>query len=655
VGFPGGAEVGDRFRRGSTAAARRAYFAPMSRDLRSGAEAAPDPSAATADAPNPAAATPPAAAVVSLTGNRICSGTVSGVLEVVADALADPSQERVAREAVEDELNRFRSALTRSREQLRELRDRLSAQIGHGDARILDTHLALSKDSAFIADVENLIIDDQLRLDAAIGKVVGDFDRIFRLVKSEHLRQSAADLRDLGLRVLRNLEERAPEASAPRSAAAEGRPRILVARELSVVDLFDLERGRVAGLVAEGTGAGTHAAILARAMGVPTLTGVAGLFSAVRSGQAAVLDADSGQLHVADDPAALRALGPEFGAPAGPALPEREVQGLEGLRTADGEAVDLLPVCGTAAEVARCVGWGVAEVGLFRTELSFLLESQLPTVERLADRYGAVCAAAAGRRVTFRLLHADSTTPLSYIERAPEPNPALGCAGVRLLREHPQLLRAQLAALLRVGATAPLRIAIPFVDDLDQFAHVRDTLVAERLEQQRAGQAVLEDVQLGVVLDTPAALLGLDALCEHADFLIFHLDSLTQYVLAADRSQARHAAAFERLHPYLLRALNLGLETVRRSGVEFSACGSLAERPANVPLLLGLGFRRFAVAPQAFETLVATVGRTDLETAAAQVAAARRAPSARRGQSPVAAYAHGFGGSEGSGTLTGRE
>jgi phosphoenolpyruvate-protein kinase (PTS system EI component) len=288
------------------------------------------------------------------------------------------------------------------------------------------------------------------------------------------------------------------------------------------------------------------------------------------------------------------------------------------------------------------VRWGATEIGLFRTELSFLLERTAPDTDQLVESYRGVCEAAEGRQVTFRLLSVDSSAPLSYVDREPEPNPALGVAGVRLLREHPELLRAQLGALLRLGAKYPLRIAIPFVDDLDQFAFVRDSLASERVELRKREVEVADDVELGVVLDTPAALLGLDTLCEHADFLIFHLDSLTQYVLAADRALPRFAEAFERLHPYLLRALHLGLQTVKRSGIEYAVTGGIAERAENVEHLVGLGFRRLCVGTHALGDLRAAIGDVRVEQAEAAVESSRRAPSARRERSPVAGYRHGL-------------
>lgn len=615
------------------------------------------------DAPAAVEAAPAAASsALSLPGERIAGGRVAGRLVIVPDVLGSPPTDRVAREAVEDELNRFRRGLGRARAQLRELRSRLRDEVGADDARILDTHLALSKDSAFIADVENLILGDQLRLEAAIGKVVGDFDRIFRLVKSEELRRSAADLRDVGLRVLRNLDgPEGPDAIPPALPstdpstdgdrdAADGRhagaagaadaPLILVARELSVVDLFDLERGAVAGLVSETGGPSSHAAILARSMGVPVLTGVEGATERLTEGQVAILDADRERLDVADDPADLEAW--SFAAGGAVSLSTLDVEGLGDLVTRDGKAIAVLPACAGADEVGHAVAWGAREIGLYRTEIHFATESEAPDVARLEASTTAVCEAAAGSRVTFRLLHADGSTRLPFVDpdgRRPGLNRAVGA---RWLLARPDLLQAQLSALLLAGEQRPLRIAIPFVDDVEAFCAVRDALVGSREALRKAGRRPAEDLQIGITVDHAGALLGIDGLCEYADFVQFNLDALTENLLVVDRDAAEYEPLFESLHPFVLRALSLGLEQVQRSGIECSAFGGLVDRAENVPLLLGLGLRRLCPSPHATPAVVEAVRAADVEAAAEQLDAVRRAPSAPRGISPVAGFRHGF-------------
>ncbi|MDE0896039.1 MAG: PEP-utilizing enzyme, partial [Planctomycetota bacterium] len=214
-----------------------------------------------------------------LRGTSVSAGLVLGRAHRKDHDLLVVEEERVAVEEVDGELNRFRTALESSKSQIEDLKTRLSGQVAPNDARILDTHLAYLKDSVFIADVEQLILVEQLRLDTAIAKVIGDFDRIFRLVESDTLRQSAVDLRDVGIRVLRNLDDDTAQVDAPQSDRY-----ILVASELSIVDMFDLNNDQVLGIVTEGGGLTSHAAIFARSMRIPTITGVDGLLDKVKEG-----------------------------------------------------------------------------------------------------------------------------------------------------------------------------------------------------------------------------------------------------------------------------------------------------------------------------------------------------------------------------------
>jgi phosphotransferase system enzyme I (PtsI) len=232
--------------------------------------AAPPTSSTGASAPADVESAPARAAGPILRGATVAPGLVLGRVHRQDHDLARERAERVPLDEIEVELNRFRQALDDARLQLTDLRSRLAGRVREEDAHILDTHLAYLRDSAFIADVENLILNEQMRLEGAIGKVVGDFDRIFRLVQNETLRQSAVDLRDVGIRVLRNLERRSSDAPA----APPPRDYILVGRELSIVDMFNLANENVKGIVTQAGGLTSHAAIFARSMRIPTLTGV---------------------------------------------------------------------------------------------------------------------------------------------------------------------------------------------------------------------------------------------------------------------------------------------------------------------------------------------------------------------------------------------
>jgi phosphotransferase system enzyme I (PtsI) len=590
-----------------------------------------------APGPEPAPASGPI-----LRGATVAPGLVLGRVHRQDHELHKERAERVPLDEIEVELNRFRQALDDSRLQLLDLRARLSGRVREEDARILDTHLLYLRDSAFIADVENLILNEQMRLEGAIGKVVGDFDRIFRLVQNEALRQSAVDLRDVGIRVLRNLEQRAAE----RPAAPPPRDYILVGRELSIVDMFNLANENVKGIVTQSGGLTSHAAIFARSMRIPTLTGVERLLDEVREGDFVILDATEGLVRVNPDELvrAQYAEATRAGAPTS-STEDAEVPdwARRPVRTQDDEEIVLEASAGNLPEVEQSSSLGLTKVGLYRTELLYLTDGTPPSREALVQHYAGVVGAARGGRVTFRLLSVDSSLGLRYLHPQKERNPSLGRVGIRALFAQPALLRRQLQAILIAGTGADVRIAVPFVVDCSDLRRVREILFEERLELRRTGERFQASVPVGVVLETPASLLGLRDFAAEADFLLINLDGLQQHLLAVDREDPELGRALDTLHPYVLRALAKACEVAGGAGRELAVFGASAQRTENVAHLIGCGFRRFALPPGALQEFLAVLSSVDSKAAAraARTSARSTSLSETRFRS-LAEFRHGY-------------
>jgi phosphoenolpyruvate-protein kinase (PTS system EI component) len=591
--------------------------------------------------------------------------------------------QRVPLEQVERELNRFHKALSDSRRQIEALKGRLTGHVPAEHVRILDTHLAYLKDSVFLSDVENLILNEQMGLESSIGKVIADFDRIFRLVQNETLRERAVDLRDVGIRVLRNLENRdagksdaaksdggksegakseaakadtakADDGGADPAASPTAGDYILVARELSIVDMFNLENEHVLGIVTEEGGLTSHAAILARSMRVPTLTGVSGLLEKVREGDFVILDATEGLVRLNPDEvvraqysqaraetAGADREGPGAGASAPASRPAY---------TRDGQPITLSAACGNLPEVDAAANLGFTAIGLYRTELLYLIDRDQPSLESLVAHYAAVIEHARGAPVTFRLLHVDSSLEVPYLHESRELNPGLGRAGVRILLAREQVLRRQLQALLRscppgpvgIGSGNALRIAVPFVSDCSDLRRIKEILFEERYALRKSGVSFQERVELGAVIETPVAALGARDLAREADFLVVSLDSLQQYLLAADRENHELRHGFESIHPFVLRALLSIAEACEQTTRPLSVFGVTAASPANLAFLLGVGFRNLCVSPVALEEVLVQLERIDLRQARRAASGASRAACAAETQTLVDGYRHGF-------------
>lgn len=580
---------------------------------------------------------------LTLKGTSVAPGLVLGPVHLKDYELNQIPRQRVPLEQVERELNRFHKSLSDSRLQIEDLKARLSGKVPADHARILDTHVAYLKDSVFLSDVENLIINEQMSLEAAIGKVIADFDRIFRLVKNETLRERAVDLRDVGIRVLRNLEK---EASDERATVLPPPDYVLAARELSIVDMFNLGNEHVLGILTEEGGLTSHAAILARSMRIPTLTGVSGLLEKVREGDFVILDATEGLVRVNPDEL-VRAQYQQSSAQsqAASAPEESAAWTRRAARTQDGQVITVTATCGNLPEVDQAASLSMQGIGIYRTELLYLIERDQPSLESLTAHYAAVLEHARGQPVTFRLLHVDSSLEVNYLHDQRELNPGLGRAGVRVLLAREHVLRRQLQALLRAAPTFPevhLRIAVPFVTDCGDLRRIKEVLFEERYALRKSGASFQESVELGAVIETPVAAIGARDLAREADFLTISLDSLLQYVLAADRENHALRSYFELMHPFVLRLLMQIVEVCEQCGRPLSVFGVTAVSSTNLPFLVGAGLRHFCVAPVALKDFLAQVQRIDLRSARRSTNLAAKASCQAETQTLVDGYRHGF-------------
>ena len=549
---------------------------------------------------------------VVLRGTPVSPGVALGPVHVRRVDLTHTAAQRVPVEGVEGELNRLQRALVEARQHLTALRKRIADKVPAEDARILDVHLAYLKDSVFISDVENLILNEQLSLEAAIAKVVADFDRLFRLVQDATLRERAVDLRDVGIRILRYLEMHRQEEADDEPVPTDY---VLAAPELTIVDMFNLSGEHVLGILTEAGSLTSHAAILARSMGIPTITGVSGLLDAVEEGDFVIVDASEGLCRIDPDQVVrdqYKGRAESNAAGGAAAVPE---WARRGARTRDGERILTPASAGNLPEVQQAVSYGTDEIGLYRTELLYLVDKQPPSVEALTKHYASVISEVRGGSVTFRLLHADSSLEIPALHPTREANPALGLAGARVLLAREQVLRNQLQAILRAAVGTAVRIALPFVTDTGELRRVKEVLFEERLELRRSGDSFAEDVELGVVIETPASFLGVRDIARESDFLLLGLDSFVQYLLAADRDNEAVSAYYESLHPVVLRALDELCSTCRTLGKTVSAFGVTACRTENLPFLIGVGLRSFCVPPGNLREFLTEVRQLDRRNA----------------------------------------
>lgn len=511
-----------------------------------------------------------------------------------------------------EERRRLESALKRGAEDLARLQERIQAELGLPEAEILDAHRALLNDEQFRERICEYIAQRRVNAEWAVETTVRKIAASLESADNEYLRERAADVRDLGRRVLRHLsdDERRPLAYLPAGS-------VLVARELFPLDLIEIDRAHLAAIVTERGGATGHAAILARALAIPAVTGVADATRAVPPGVEVLVDGGSGLVSV--DPAAHEA--EHFSLRA-----QRYDQGQsallmeEGLvaRTLDGASIGLYANIGRAVEAEDAVDHHLDGVGLFRTEYLFLDEPDAPSFEKHRAAYEDAARRLDGRPLVIRTLDLGGDKFPRFLESHYEVNPMLGCRGLRFsLTEGRALFETQIRAIVAVAAARrEVRILLPMVLGAADFSAARAII-----EKVARDERLRERPKVGAMIETPAAVLTIDDILELADFASIGTNDLTQFILAADRNALDAIEHHTVLHPAVLRAIKVVAAAGEKAGKAIAVCGEAAANPAMTGLLIGLGIRRLSMSAAASAWVrqrIRTLDGREAETLAAR-------------------------------------
>jgi phosphoenolpyruvate-protein phosphotransferase len=538
-------------------------------------------------------------------GETVVGGVALGPVFLQGYESTSAYPHRIPSDQVENELNRLREALELSRAQIEELKSRHEGTLGENELRIFDVHISYLRDPMFVDEIEKLVLEERYSVRSGIAKIGEDYDRIFQLVEDSYLRQRAGDFRDVSMRVLRNLDTSNDESTA---AARPGGRYILAARKLTVTDLFKLDNDRVEGIVAEEGGISSHAGILARSMGIPTITGIRDLPSKLESGDFVIIDAGSGELHVNPDER-LRAEYEET-AERLQNVPASAPSADRAHATRDGTEVEALASCGNVTEVNLARTFAMDGIGLYRTELLFLVEKRLPSEDMLVHQYREVLNQPEGQPVCFRLLDVSTNTHVASLPAARERNPALGMRGVRALLHDGHVLRLQLRAILRAAVGRDTAaILIPFVTSVADLQQVKTAILEEREELRKRGEPCAETLRVAPIIEVPAAAFVCSAFLNESDFVVVAIDDLQALLQGADRDNPMVREYYNSLHPAMFEILATMAREADRRDKALVLFGEGAADPARIPFYVGVGIRRFSIAPVKLKTFLEVLGR----------------------------------------------
>jgi phosphotransferase system, enzyme I, PtsP len=494
---------------------------------------------------------------------------------------------------VQKELKHLEAAIETLRSNLDELLEHGDVVDGGEHRDVLEAYRMFAHDRGWVHKLEEAVMTG-LTAEAAVERVQSDMRARMLRQTDPFLRERLHDLDDLANRLMRQLTGRdhAPSReSLPESA-------ILVARSMGPAALLDYDRKRLRGLVLEEGGPHSHVTIVARALGIPTVGEIDNATGLADPGDAVIVDGSTGDLHIRPLPDMEAAYAERV------RLRARRQQQYQALRdrpcvTKDGEEMTLLLNAGLSVDLPHIVDTGAAGIGLFRTELQFMVAPNFPRTSEQYALYRSVLDAAGDKPVTFRTLDIGGDKVLPYMRNVEEENPALGWRAIRLGLDRPGLLRTQLRALLRAAGSRALKIMFPMIATVQEFDQAKELVEKELTHLRRHGHKLPAQVEVGSMVEVPSLLYQLDELLQHVDFLSVGSNDLVQFLYAVDRGNPRVSGRFDALSAPVLRALKEIADKGREYKKPVTLCGELASQPIGALALAAIGYRSFSVTASA--------------------------------------------------------
>ncbi|WP_455557615.1 phosphoenolpyruvate--protein phosphotransferase [Agathobaculum hominis] len=522
-----------------------------------------------------------------------------------------PSGE-IPRRSVTDtaaELARFHDACETAKEQLGVLHDKALAEAGEDAAMLFEAHQMMLDDLDFVESIEGLIENDRLNAEAAVSDTGAQFAEMFAAMDDSYMQARAADIRDISTRVVGILT------GEGESGIVSDVPCIVAADDLAPSETVQLDKSLILGFITSAGSANSHTAILARTMGIPAIIGAGDALQAEMEGKYAIIDGQTGETVIEPDDAERERLLKKQAKEK--ALKELLDQ-LKGKpnETRDGRNVMVYCNIGSPADIDAVLQNDGGGIGLFRSEFLYLQGSDYPTEDEQFEAYKMVAERMGGRRVIIRTLDIGADKQADYFHLDKEENPAMGLRAIRICLTRPEVFRTQLRALYRASAYGKIAIMFPMITSVWEVQEIKRICRNIRAELAEEGVPMADKVELGIMIETPAAVMMSAELAREVDFFSVGTNDLTQYTLAVDRQGVGLDRFFDAHHPAVLRMLRMAAENAHKAGIWIGICGELGADAELTETFLSMGIDELSVSPSAVLPLRSAIRSIDTTTLA---------------------------------------
>lgn len=534
----------------------------------------------------------------TIQGKGVSGGVANGPLCFYQRGDHDVAKHEVA--DTEAEKQRFESARQTAMEQLKALYEKALAEVGEEGAELFEAHQMMLDDLDYVEGIQDLIDGEQVNAEYAVSQVAEQFAQMFASMDDSYMQARAADVKDISNRVIGILS------GAVAGGIDSDVPVILAADDLAPSETVQLDKSKILGFVTQGGSGNSHTAILARTMGIPAVIGTGDALREDYEGKTAWIDGETGELFVEADEITHERLSKKHAKQRAMKELMDQLKGKENV-TIDGRKVMVYCNIGSPDDVDQVLANDGGGIGLFRSEFLYLQNNDYPTEEQQFQAYKTVAERMGGKRVIIRTLDIGADKQADYFQLAHEENPAMGLRAIRICLTRPEVFKTQLRALYRASAYGKIAIMFPMITSEWEVLEIKRICEGVKAELRKEEQPFDENIELGIMVETPAAVMMSDRLAKLVDFFSVGTNDLTQYTLATDRQGGNLDRFFDAHHPAVLRMIKMAADNAHKAGIWIGICGELGADTSMTETFMALGVDELSVSPSAVLPLRSTI------------------------------------------------